>query len=150
MQKKSERSAKAAGLKASCPSLRHTCASNLLAAGAEGLAIKELLGHASIGSSERSAQRSHQRVKQGYQHTIRTVMAQTRVESHDGGRGGLWQAEHARGPTDGPVPSGARGVPYRARALVPGAWVSRQSAQARRAIMPRWALSPVWTSSWSI
>ena len=79
IQKKMERYAKAAGIKASCHSLRHTFASNLLEAGAEVISIKELLGHASIASSERYAKLSHQRVKQVYQQTIRTVIAKTRV-----------------------------------------------------------------------
>ena len=48
IQKKMERYAKAAGIQASCHSLRHTFASNLLEAGAEVISIKELLGHASI------------------------------------------------------------------------------------------------------
>src|SRR5712692_180404 len=52
--------------------------------------------------------------------------------------------------TDGPIPSDARGVPYRERSLGPVAWVSRKSAKARRAIMPRCALSPVWASRRSI
>jgi len=79
IQKKIERYAKAAGIKASCHSLRHTFASNLLEAGAEVISIKELLGHASIQSSERYAKLSNQRVKQVYQHTIRKVIAKTRV-----------------------------------------------------------------------
>src|SRR5439155_19738519 len=61
IQKKIERYAKAAGVKASCHSLRHTFATNLLEAGAEVISIKELLGHASIGSSERYAKLSNQR-----------------------------------------------------------------------------------------
>ena len=79
IQKKMERYAKAAGIKASCHSLRHTFASNLLEAGAEVISIKELLGHASIASSERYAKLSNQRVKQVYQQTIRKVIAKTRV-----------------------------------------------------------------------
>ena len=79
MQKKMERYAKAAGIKASCHSLRHTFASNLLEEGAEVIAIKELLGHASMESSERYAKLSNQRVKQIYQQTIRKVIAKTRV-----------------------------------------------------------------------
>jgi len=79
MQKKIERYAKAAGVQASCHSLRHTFASDLLEAGAEVISIKELLGHASIASSERYAKLSNQRVKQVYQQTIRKVMAKTRV-----------------------------------------------------------------------
>jgi integrase len=45
IQKKMERYAKSAGIKASCHSLRHTFASNLLEAGAEVIYIKEFLGH---------------------------------------------------------------------------------------------------------
>ena len=79
IQKKLERYAKAAGLKASCHSLRHTFASNLLEEGAEVMAIKDLLGHASIQSSERYAKLSNQRVKQVYQQAMRKVIAKTRV-----------------------------------------------------------------------
>src|SRR5713101_2258235 len=79
IQKKMERYAKAAGIKASCHSLRHTFASNLLEAGAEVIAIKELLGHASITSSERYAKLSNQRVQEVYRQTIRKVIAHTRV-----------------------------------------------------------------------
>ena len=79
MQKKMERYAKAAGIKASWHSLRHTFASNLLEEGAEVTSIKELLGHASMESSERYAKLSNQRVKQIYQQTIRKVIAKTRV-----------------------------------------------------------------------
>jgi integrase/recombinase XerD len=79
IQKKMERYARAAGIKASCHSLRHTFASNLLEAGAEVISIKELLGHASIKSSERYAKLSNQRVKQVYQQTMRKVIAKTRV-----------------------------------------------------------------------
>jgi site-specific recombinase XerD len=79
MQKKLERYAKAAGVKASCHSLRHTFASNLLEAGAEVISIKELLGHVSIASSERYAKLSNQRVKHVYQQTMRKVIAKTRV-----------------------------------------------------------------------
>jgi site-specific recombinase XerD len=79
MQKKMERYAKAAGIQASCHSLRHTFASNLLEEGAEVISIKELLGHTSMESSERYAKLSNQRVKQVYLHTIRRVIAKTRV-----------------------------------------------------------------------
>jgi site-specific recombinase XerD len=79
MQKKMERYAKAAGIKASCHSLRHPFASNLLEEGAEVISIKALLGHASMESSERDAKLSNQRVKQIYQQTIRKVIAKTRV-----------------------------------------------------------------------
>ena len=43
-----ERYAKAAGITASCHSLRHTFASNLLEHGAEVVAIRDFLGHSQI------------------------------------------------------------------------------------------------------
>jgi site-specific recombinase XerD len=79
IQKKVERYAKAAGLHASCHSLRHTFASNLLEEGAEVISIKELMGHASIKSSERYAKLSNQRVKQVYLQTMKKVIQKTRV-----------------------------------------------------------------------
>jgi site-specific recombinase XerD len=74
-----ERVAKAAGIKASCHSLRHTFASNLLEEGAEVISIKEFLGHESIQSSERYARLSNQRVKQVYMQTIKKVIEKSRV-----------------------------------------------------------------------
>src|SRR5919197_1257259 len=71
IQKKMERYAKAAGITASCHSLRHTFASNLLEQGAEIVSIRELLGHASITSSERYAKVSNQHVKQVYVQTMK-------------------------------------------------------------------------------
>ena len=79
IQKKLERYAKAADIKASCHSLRHTFASNLLEEGAEVISIKELMGHASIKSSERYAKLSNQRVKHVYLQTMRKVIAKTPV-----------------------------------------------------------------------
>jgi site-specific recombinase XerD len=64
VQKKMERYARAAGITASCHSLRHTFASNLLEQGTAIVTIKEFLGHASIASSERYARVSNQKVKQ--------------------------------------------------------------------------------------
>jgi site-specific recombinase XerD len=79
IQKKMARYAKAAGIVASCHRLRHTFASNLLEQGAEIVSIRELLGHASIASSERYAKVSNQKVKQVYVKTMRKVMQQHRV-----------------------------------------------------------------------
>jgi len=79
IQKKMERYAKSANIKARCHSLRHTFASNLLEAGAEVIYIKEFLGHNSIASSERYARLSNQRVKQMYLQTIGKVINKTRV-----------------------------------------------------------------------
>lgn len=82
IQKKMERYAKAAGVAASCHSLRHTFASNLLKEGAEVVSIREFLGHQSVSSSERYARMSNQKIKQAYMQTIKKVIAKTKVE-HD-------------------------------------------------------------------
>ncbi len=79
IQKKMERYAKAAGINASCHSLRHTFASNLLEEGAEVVSIKEFLGHSSVTSSERYARLSNRKIKQSYLQTIRRVISKTKV-----------------------------------------------------------------------
>ncbi len=79
IQKKIERYAKSAGIKASCHSLRHTFASNLLEHGAQIVSIKDLLGHATAASSERYARASNQKVKQEYLRTMKKVMKQSPV-----------------------------------------------------------------------
>jgi site-specific recombinase XerD len=79
IQKKMERYAKAAEIEASCHSLRHTFASNLLEEGAAIVSIKEFLGHESIAASERYARLSNQQIKQTYLQTIKKVIARTRV-----------------------------------------------------------------------
>jgi len=79
IQKKMERYAATAGVTASCHSLRHTFASNLLEEGAEIVSIKEFLGHRSVASSERYARLSDRRVKQTYLQTIKRVISKSRV-----------------------------------------------------------------------
>jgi site-specific recombinase XerD len=79
IQQNMARDAKAAGIVASCHSLRHTFASNLLEQGAEIVSIRELLGHASITSSERYAKASNQKVKQEYLRTMKKVLQRSQV-----------------------------------------------------------------------
>lgn len=79
IQKKMERYAKGSQVKASCHSLRHTFASNLLEEGAEVISIKEFLGHESISSSERYARLSNPKIKQIYLQTIKKVIQKTKV-----------------------------------------------------------------------
>jgi site-specific recombinase XerD len=79
IQKKMERYAKAASITASCHSLRHTFASNLLEHGAEVVAIRDFLGHSQIASSERSAKISSQKVKQEYMRTMQKILKQGQV-----------------------------------------------------------------------
>ncbi len=79
IQKKMERLTKAAGVKASCHSLRHTFASNLLEEGAEVISIRDFLGHESVAASERYAKLSNRKIKQEYLQTIKKVISKTRV-----------------------------------------------------------------------
>ena len=79
IQKKMERYAMAAGITASCHSLRHTFASNLLEHGAEVVAIRDFLGHSQISSSERYAKISSQKVKQEYTRTMQKILKQGQV-----------------------------------------------------------------------
>lgn len=79
IQKKMERYAKAGEVAASCHSLRHTFASNLLEEGAEVISIKEFLGHESIATSERYARLSNPKVKQVYLQTIKKVIQKAKV-----------------------------------------------------------------------
>jgi site-specific recombinase XerD len=79
IQKKMERYAKAAGITASCQSLRHTFASNLLEHGAEVVAIRDFLGQSQIASSERYAKVSSQKIKQEYLRTIQKILKQGQV-----------------------------------------------------------------------
>jgi site-specific recombinase XerD len=79
IQKKMERYAKAAGVPASCHSLRHTFASNLLEHGAEVVTIRDFLGHSQIASSERYAKVSSQQVKQEYLRTMQKILKQGQV-----------------------------------------------------------------------
>jgi integrase/recombinase XerD len=79
IQKKMERYAKAAGIIASCHSLRHTFASNLLEHGAEVVVIRDFLGHSQIASSERYAKLSSQKIKQEYMRTMQKILKQGQV-----------------------------------------------------------------------
>ena len=74
-----ERYAKAAGITASCHSLRHTFASNLLEHGAEVVAIRDFLGQSQMSSSERYAKISRQKVKQEYTRTMQKMLQQGQV-----------------------------------------------------------------------
>jgi site-specific recombinase XerD len=67
------------GIAASCHRLRHTFASELLEQGAEIVSIRELLGHASMTSSERYAKLSNQHVKQEYLRAMRKILQWSKV-----------------------------------------------------------------------
>jgi hypothetical protein len=73
---KMERYAKAAGITASCHSLRHTFASNLLEHGAEVVTIRDFLEHSQIASSECYAKVSNQKMKQEYMCPLQKILKQ--------------------------------------------------------------------------
>jgi integrase/recombinase XerD len=77
--KKMERYAKAAGIPASCHSLRHTLASNLLEHGAEVVVIHDFLGPSPLASTERYAKVSSQQIKQEYLRTMQKILTQGQV-----------------------------------------------------------------------
>ena len=97
IQKKMERYAKAAGLTASCHSLRHTFASNLLEHGAEVVTIRDFLGHSQIASSERYAQVSSQKIKQEYMRTMQKILHSTQLSGN--------------ASTPAPFPGNGAGIP---------------------------------------
>ena len=76
IQKKMERYTNVAGITASCHSLRHTFASNLLEHGAEVVTIRDFLGHSQIASSERYAKVSSQKIKHEYMRTMQKILKQ--------------------------------------------------------------------------
>src|SRR5207302_9676020 len=79
IQRTMERYAKAAGITASCHSLRHPFASNLLEHGAEVVVIRDFLGQSQIASSERYAKLSSQKIKQEYMRTMQKILKQGQV-----------------------------------------------------------------------
>ena len=83
VQKKMERYAKAAGIKARCHGLRHTVASNFLEHGTAIVTSKAFLGPASIASSERSARVSNQKVKQEYLRSRQKILHPSKVEGRN-------------------------------------------------------------------
>ena len=83
IQKKMERYAKAAGITASCHSLRHTFASNLLEHGAEVVAIRDFLGHSQIASERAVCQTLDQRIKQEYMRTMQKILSRARCDPRE-------------------------------------------------------------------
>jgi integrase/recombinase XerD len=79
LQKKMERYAKAAGITASCHSLRHPFAANRLDYGAEVGTMRDVLGHSQLASSERYAKVSSQKIKQEYLRTMQKILKQGQV-----------------------------------------------------------------------
>jgi len=77
IQKRVEYYARKAGLRVTSHQLRHTMATNLLNAGANLTTLQELLGHASVTTTQRYCKVSNLRVQQDYYKTMEKVMRRT-------------------------------------------------------------------------
>jgi len=74
IQKRMEYYARKAGLQVSLHCLRHTMATNLLNAGANLATLQDLLGHASVVTTQRYCRVSNLRVQQDYYKAMEKVM----------------------------------------------------------------------------
>jgi len=77
IQKRMEYYARQAGLQVSLHQLRHTMATNLLNAGAHLATLQDLLGHASVVTTQRYCKVSNLRVQQDYYKAMEKVMQTT-------------------------------------------------------------------------
>jgi site-specific recombinase XerC len=74
IQKRIEYYARESKVKASCHSLRHTMATQLLNADADLSTIQDLLGHTHITTTQRYCRVSNVKVQRDYYHAIEIVM----------------------------------------------------------------------------
>jgi len=77
IQKRMEYYAKKSNLKISCHHLRHTMATQLLNAGAELVAIQDLLGHSRVTTTQRYSRVSNLKVERDYHKAMQVVMQRT-------------------------------------------------------------------------
>ena len=75
IQKRIEYYSRKANVPVSCHPLRHTFATNLLEGGADIVTVKELLGHASVTTTQRYTRVSNQKVRNDYFNGIEKVLA---------------------------------------------------------------------------
>ncbi len=75
IQKRMEYYSRKADVPVSCHPLRHTFATNLLEGGADIVTVKELLGHASVTTTQRYTRVSNQKVRNDYFKGIEKILA---------------------------------------------------------------------------
>ena len=80
VQKRLEHYGRKAGVQVSSHRLRHTFATNLLEGGADIVTVQELLGHASVITTQRYTRVSNQKVRNDYFEGIVKVLATTQGE----------------------------------------------------------------------
>lgn len=83
IQKRIEYYARESRTKASCHSLRHTMATQLLNADADLSTIQDLLGHAHITTTQRYCKVSNVKVQRDYYHAIEIIMQRSQSMGRD-------------------------------------------------------------------
>jgi len=77
VQKRIEGYARCAGVRVSCHMLRHSLATQLLNQGVRLVVVQELLGHATVTSTQRYARLANRRVREEYFAGMQKILGAT-------------------------------------------------------------------------